>query len=156
MPGIAEEFISTVETALVLVPGLLDVPILGRILIALGFGHGNDNKALEQLEKLARDKQTERATRRDRNNRYLIKASDAMKCVEDNLMGGNILLAFGKGLVNAIIGRTGAFAPDLLVDQIWTCIEQNVLRQDTPRVKGQAKSKYIRPAVGHGHGRDRF
>jgi hypothetical protein len=148
-------FVDLVETVVTFAPALLEVPVLGRILIALGFGHTDETKAIEQLQELANKKKTDRKTRKERNNRYLLKASAAMQCVEDNLMGGEILFAFGKGLLNALTGRQ-EFAPDIILDKIWTCIEEHTLRQDTPRVKGQAKSKYIRPAKGHGHGRGHF
>jgi len=149
-------FLSIVETALVFAPELLEVPILGRILFALGFNKvPSDAGSLAQIERNAQINKTERATRRQRNNRYVIKAADAMACVEDVIMSPQFALAFGKGLVQMIIG--GQLLPgDILVDKIWTCIEENVLRQDTPRVRGQAKTKYIRPAEGHGHGRDHF
>lgn len=142
-----------VETALTFVPALLDVPVLGRILIALGFGKiPSDTRAMEELERNANKKKSERATRRERNNRYVIKASDAMQCVEDNIMSPQFALAFVKGVANMLIGRE-ALPGDILVDKIWTCIEENVLRQDTPRVKKETATKFHRPAVGHGTGR---
>jgi len=155
VPGIGEVIAGTVETALTFVPELLDVPIVGRLLLALGFGHGNDTKALEELERQATKKKTDRKTRIEKNARYVIKASKAMQCVEDNLMSGQLLLSIGKGIVNVVLGK-GTDAPDILIDKIWTCIEQNVLRQDTPRVKGTPRGKYVRPRKGHGHGRGKF
>ena len=118
-------------------------------------GGANETKALENLEEVIQKKKTERKTRVERNARYVIKASEAMLCVEKHLMDGKVLLAIGKGLVNAILGR-GADGPDLLLDAIWTCIEENVLRQDTPRVIGSPRGKYVRPRKGHGHGRGKF
>lgn len=155
MPGPVEIIIPIVETALTLLPGLAEVPILGRILIALAPGGGNDQKALEELQKQADAKKTDRQTTIDRNARYVLKASEAMKCVETHLMNGGFLLALGKGLANAILGRSGGFAPDLLLNDIFACIESKTLRQDTPRVIS-AKRIYHRPARGHGKGRKKF
>jgi hypothetical protein len=146
-------FIDIVETAVTFLPGLLEVPVLGRILIALGFGHGNDTQAIEQLQELADKKKTDRKTRRERNNRYVLKASDAMQCVEDNLMDGQILFAFGKGILNALVRGGSQDAADIILDKIWTCIEENTLRQDTARVAKETKTKFHRPALGHGTGR---
>ena len=143
------------EAALVVLPELVEVPILGRLLLSLAPAHGSDTKALEELIKQAERKKTERKTRIERNARYVLKASDAMQCVENALVDGKILLAFAKGLASIIWRGTGD-APDILINQIWTCIEEHVLRQDTPRVVGDHKSKYVRPRKGHGHGRGKF
>ncbi len=153
MPGIIEIGGEVAEVALTFIPGLAEVPILGRILLTMAPHGGNDIKALEELQKVADAKKTDRATRQQRNARYVLKASEAMKCVEVNLMNGGVLLAIGKGLINAVLGRAGA-GPDILLDRIYTCIEENVLRQDTPRVK-HTDPYFARPSKGHGHGRKR-
>jgi hypothetical protein len=155
VPGITEIGGELAEVALTFIPGLVDVPILGRILLVLSPGGGNDLKALEQLQKIADAKKTDRATRVAKNARYVLRASDAMKCVETNLMNGGVLLAIGKALINTVLGRPGSSGPDLLADRIFTCIEEHVLRQDTPRVKREGKF-YHRPSRGHGRGRGRF
>jgi hypothetical protein len=139
------------ETALVMMPELANVPILGRIIVAIAGGHISDGEAIEQLQELAEKKKTERKTRKEQNARYVLKASDAMECVEKGLMDGTFLLAIGRGIANAILGRPG-FAPDLILEQIWQCIEEHVLRQDTPRVKKDVIYS-ARPARGHGKGR---
>lgn len=135
-------------------PDLASIPVVGRILIAIAAGHGSDTEAVEKLQAEANKLKTQRQTRITRNGRYVLKASDAMKCVETHLMSGGVLLAFGKGLVNILTGKSGA-APDLLFDQIATCIEEHVLRQDTPRVISD-KRRYHRPSRGHGKGRGKF
>lgn len=157
MPGVVEIGGEIVEVALTFVPGLADVPVLGRILLALAPGGGNESKALEDLQKQAESKKTERDTRIKRNARYVIKASDAMECVQKNIMNGGFLLSIGKGIINTVLGKGGKLsAPDLMTDRIFTCIEEHVLRQDTPRVKGEPSGKYVRPRKGHGHGRGKF
>lgn len=153
--ALTEVIIKTVETALEFVPTLLEVPVLGRILVALGFGHPQDaTKALEELQKAADAEKKTRQKERDRHARYVLKASDALKCLEDNMMDGQILLDIGKGIVNTVLGK-GATAgtPDLIYRRIADCIIEHELRQDTPRVIGQPTSKYVRPRKGHGHGR---
>lgn len=151
---ISEIIPELVDAALVIEPALVDVPVLGKLLIFLQQGSGGETKALEKLEEIAKKKQTERKTRKQRNERYVLKASDAMDCVEKHLMSGGLLLSLGRGIVNALSGSGAGSAPDLLLDQIWTCIEEKVLRQDTPRVLVEVSGKeYHRPAKGHGHGR---
>lgn len=156
MPSVIDIVPATVETALVLAPELANIPVIGRLLLFVVGGKMPDGlHQVEALEDAAKKKKEDRATRKKRNARYVLKASDAMDCVEKNLMDGKLVLALGKGILNTILGR-GQFAPDLIVDQIWTCIEEHELRQDTPRVKSEEPRGYRRPAKGHGHGRGKF
>jgi hypothetical protein len=157
MPSPIEIIVPLVETAITIMPELLEIPILGRILISLAPNGGNDTKALEQLEKIAQQKKTDRETRRQRNERYVLKASDALDCCEKQIFSPAILFAMVKGLANAITGKPDTSA-DILYDQIATCIEEHVLRQDTPRSqpRAQRRGKYGRPAKGHGKGRGKF
>lgn len=157
MANVIELIPEAVEAAILLFPELVDIPIAGRILIAIAGKHPGEPNPVEELQKVADKKKTDRKTRIEHNARYVIKASEAMKCVEENLMNGQVLTSFLKGLVNAILGRTsGGSAPDILVEKIFTCIEEHVLRQDTPRVIGDHSSKYVRPRKGHGHGRGKI
>lgn len=142
-----------VEAVLSFAPGLVDIPVLGKILILFAPGGGDDLKAQEALEAAAKKTLKDRAERVQKNARYVLKASDAMKCVEDSLGNGGFLLALGKALVNQVAGRAaGVSATDLITDRIFDCIESKVLRQDSPRKAKQAKY-YGRPAGGHGKGR---
>lgn len=152
MPDLAEIGAEIVEVALTFVPSLEGIPVLGRILRILAPGGGNDFKAIEELERQAQLRKTERKTRIDRNNRYVLKASDAMQCVETNLMNGGVLLAIGKGVINAVLGKPGGDGADLLTDRIFTCIESKVLKQTSKRVTRSGKF-YHRPSKGHGKGR---
>lgn len=144
-----------VETALTFAPWLVDVPVLGRICLLLSPHGGNDLKALEELQRQADQKKTDRKTRVDQNARYVLKASDAMKCVEENICNGGVLLALGKAILNTLAGKGGAAAPDILTEKIFVCIESKTLRQDTPRRK-LTRTAYHRPARGHGRGRSTF
>jgi hypothetical protein len=77
-----------------------------------------------------------------------------MKCVEDNIMAGGILLAFGKGILQWARGAgAGANAADILVDRIFTCIESKVLKQTNRRTKRADHRYNKRPSRGHGYGR---
>ncbi len=157
MASVIEIVAPVVETAITILPELLDVPILGRILLTLAPGGGNDFKALEELQKVADKKKTDRKTRKERNARYVLKASDALECCEKQIYSAEILLAMAKGLANAILGKPTTSA-DILFDQIANCIEEHVLRQDTVRTqpRAQRRGKYGRPAKGHGKGRGKF
>lgn len=156
MPGVTEIGAEAAEAALTFAPWLVDVPVLGRILLVLSPGGGNEIQAMEELQKQAEKKKTDRKTQQDKNARYVLKASDAMKCVEDNLMSGGVLLAIGRSILNSVFRRSPVTGPDLLCDKIFECIISKTLRQDSPR---PAREKHIsnpRPAKGHGHGRTTF
>ncbi len=157
MPGVTEIGEIAAETILTVAPWLADVPVIGRILLFFSPGGGNDLKAQEQLEKEAQKKKQDNQTRTDRNARYVIKASEAMKCVDKTVNSGGVLLALGKAILNTIRGGTAApNAGDILTDRIFTCIEEHVLRQDTPRPKHKKTISNPRPARGHGKGRRSF
>jgi hypothetical protein len=155
MPGATEIATEAAEIALTYAPWLGDVPVIGRILILLSPGGGNDLKAQEELQKQADKKKQDNRTRIQRNGRYVLKASDAMNCVDKTVNSGGVLLALGKALLNTLRG-VGGNAGDILTDRIFLCIEENVLRQDTPRPKHPKTVKYPRPARGHGQGRRNF
>lgn len=145
-----------VETALTFAPWLTEIPVLGRILTLFAPGGGNEIKALEQLEAAALKRKQDRATRIKKNARYVLKASDAMQCVENSLGNGAFLLALGRALLNTVAGRsTGVSAPDLLTDKVFSCIESKVLKQTSKRVK-VTETFYHRPSKGHGKGRGSF
>lgn len=157
MPGVTEIGEIAAETLLTVAPWLADVPVIGRILFLLSPGGGNDLKAQEQLEKEAQKKKQDTQTRVKNNARYVLKASDAMNCVDKTVNNGGVLLALGKAILNTIRGGTAApNAGDILTDRIFVCIEEHVLRQDTPRPKHIKTTKYPRPARGHGKGRRSF
>src|SRR5262249_49997512 len=145
-----------VETALTFAPWLVDIPVLGRILLVFAPGGGNDLKALEALNAAAAKTKQDRATRIKRNARYVLKASDAMQCVESSLGNGAFLLALGRALLNQVAGRSaGVSAPDLIMNKIFDCIESKELSQKSKRVKEET-TYYARPSRGHGKGRTSF
>ena len=148
-------FETLVETALTFSPWLTDIPVLGRILTNFAPGGGNDLKALEQLQAAQIKKKSEVEARIKKNARYVLKASEAMKCVDSSLGNGAILLALGKAILNTVAGRPGGTAPDLLESKIFACIESKVLSQKSKRVKREG-SFYHRPSKGHGEGRGKF
>jgi hypothetical protein len=151
MAGIAEIGAALAEAALIVAPELVDIPVVGRILVALAAHSGGETKAIEELQNLLEKKKLDRQTRIQKNARYVLKASEAMKCVETHLLKPAVVVTLARGLIEALRGRdTSAF--DLLANDIFTCIEEHVLRQDTPRVIS-TKRQYHRPARGHGHGR---
>lgn len=151
MASIVEIGPALAEAALIVAPELLNVPLLGRIISVLAGRSGGEAKALESLQQTIEKKKTERKTRIERNARYVLKASDAMTCVEQHLLTPQIALTIGKGLIAALEGKDSS-AFDLLANDIFTCIEEHVLRQDTPRVIREARV-YHRPSRGHGKGR---
>jgi len=153
MAGATEAGAEVVQVILRFLPSLRSLPVIGRILVLFAGGDGGGEfQDLERAEALANKRKTERKTRIERNGRYVIKASDAMQCVEDNLNTGNMYLAIGKGVINAVGGLGYNDATEILNDRIFTCIESKVLKQTGKRVKKDVKY-FGRPAKGHGHGR---
>jgi len=142
-----------VETALTFAPWLENVPVLGRILRLIAPNGGDESKAVEDLLRQANKRKTDRRTRIERNNRYVLKASDAMQCVEDNLMSGAVWLALGRFFLNNVAGVAGSDAGEILIDKIFLCIESKVLKQTGRRKKKVGKTWVGRPAKGHGRGR---
>lgn len=146
-PGTIEEIIKVVVTVF---PVIEEVPVIGQIIKTLLPGGGDDFALQEQLQRQADKKKTERQTRTDRNARYVLKASDAMKCVEENLMKGGALLSLAKGIMDwALTGKNGPGNPDVLLDKIFACIESKELKQTGKRKKKTAPY-FGRPARGHG------
>jgi hypothetical protein len=136
-------------------PELADIPVLGRIAVLLsGTNQLNDTHALEEFQRAKDRQKAQREKERDDNSRYVIKVSEALKCVDDSLFNTGVLMAFLKGLVNVILGKTQTM-DDLMYDKIKTCILENRLRQDTPRVFSTT-GRYHRPSRGHGKGRSSF
>ncbi len=152
MPVI-EEVPQVVKTAVTLMPALQNIPGLGKIIIALNRVPNDDTKALEELKKQAdRGKRTREDTQK-KNSRYVIKVSEAMKCV-DKGFDANLVLTFLKSMGRILVGGQDSLA-DQMRNGIYQCLEENRLRQDTPRVL-QTKKRYHRPSKGHGHGRGHF
>ncbi len=139
-----------VEAALIVAPELIDVPVLGRVLLALTGGHPlNEHKALEDLQRSVDDQKKTRQKVRDRLGHRVIKVSDALKCVDDTLMSGNVLLLLGKAIVKNISGGQTDVGV-LQYDPIQRCMIQKMLSQSSKRSVGGWKQTLHRPAKGHG------
>ncbi len=158
MPSVIGEILEVgIGAAIEFAPFLLDIPILGRILSPFRFSRhpANEAKVIEQLQASQdKDKETRKKTKQ-RNARYVIKVSEAMECVEKHYGNGAALWEFVKAIGRAIAGSDTA-GTDVLMNEVFKCLEENRLRQDTPRVKGEPSGKYVRPRKGHGHGRGKF
>jgi hypothetical protein len=149
--GLVEEVPALVRTLITLAPALANVPILGRVIIALSAVKPiNEKKVLEELQ-AAKDKlRKQRKKLADDNNKYVIKVSDAMQCVEKNIDGA-LLRKIGSSIIDVLTGSPKDLGTEI-IDPINKCMLEERLRQDTPR-KGHRDSRIARPAKGHGHGR---
>lgn len=155
MPSVIEEIPEVVRVALIIMPELANIPVLGRIALLLSRGGElNDTKPLEEFDRAKERQKQTRERERKESARYVIKVSDALQCCEDSLFNSTVLLSFLKGLVNVIIGKTQTM-DDLMYDKIKLCMLEKRLRQDTPRVFSKT-FRYHRPSKGHGHGRKSF
>ncbi len=150
--AIAEIVSPIVEAALIIAPELLNVPVLGRVLIALTGGHpGSEHKALEDLQRSADDQKKARQKVRDRLGHRVIKVSDALQCAETTLFDGKLLLLVGKAIVKNISGAPTDVGA-LQYEPIERCMIQKMLSQSSTKKVGGWKQTYHRPAKGHGHG----
>jgi hypothetical protein len=152
-PAIAlvQEIPPIVRTLVTLAPALARVPILRGLIIALnGVKPINDKQVLEELQ-AAKDKLKKVRTKlADDNNKYVIKVSEAMKCVEDNV-SGKLLAGLGRAIIATLSGKAQDLGTEI-IDPINRCMIEKRLRQDTPR-KAHKESRIARPARGHGTGR---
>jgi len=157
MPNVIEIVSPLAESALVIAPALADVPILGRVIVALAGAHPlTETQAMEQMQKSLDAEKKLRQKELDDNNRYVVKVSDAIKCTQDHLLTPRIILDFGRGLFNALAGKqVDAGFAQIVYGKIRDCIISHSLRQDTPRVKIDTP-RYHRPSKGHGKGRKSF
>jgi hypothetical protein len=127
-----------IKVATTLIPGLATVPILGKIIPLLSSGTMDEFKAFEQYE-AEKEKSTARRTKlKKENNRYVIKVSEAMTCVEVQL-DGKLSLAFLKAAIKTILGGKGN-AFDTLFDPIAQCMVEKALQQKNARSIG----KYVK------------
>jgi hypothetical protein len=150
--GLVKEIPNVLKLAKTVLPTIGKVPVLGRIVSLLQVP---DNEA-EYLEVLKRESDKAKRTRkrkRDENNRYVIKVSDALQCVEDNFYDPKTAWTFVKGLLSGLAEGKGKTGFSALGDAVSECIIENALRQDTPRVKVDRKNWPHRPSKGHGYGK---
>lgn len=117
----------------------------------------NINPMNDADEARALNREFKRQPRKDgtKDSSQVVNLDQAIKCVEK--AGGN------GGLVSSVIRDcvlvllkggygSGDNTTEKLLNPIITCLRENALRQDTPRVKVDKKF-YHRPSKGHGKGR---
>jgi hypothetical protein len=114
------------------------VPLLGKIIPFLQAGELNEAKALEQLQSEMDKNKKQRTKARQEQNKHVIKISDAMQCVEENL-NGKFLLSIGRAVLNALTGKPDN-AGDILYDAIFQCMLSKALQQNNARSVG----KYVK------------
>jgi hypothetical protein len=150
--ALAEIVSPLVEAALVIAPELVDIPVLGRVLLALsGAKPLDDTKAIEQLQRQEEEAKKTRQKVRDRLGHRVIKVSDALDCVEKTLFDGRLLLLLGKAIIKTIAG-TSTQVGSLQYDPIAQCMIQKMLSQSGKKTLRSWKQPYHRPAIGHGKG----
>jgi hypothetical protein len=136
--GLVVEIPEIVKIATSFLPGLKNLPVLGKIIPLFSAGEMNEAKVMEQLEADANKSAKVRTKLKDDNNKRVIKVKDALECVENGL-SAKLSLAFLKGAMQVIVG-TKANAFDTLWDPIARCMIEKALQQDNRRSKG----KYVK------------
>jgi hypothetical protein len=141
-----------VEAALIIAPELLEIPVLGRILSGLaGAKPMNEAEALAKMQESLDQQKKTRQKVRDRLGHRVIKVSDALKCAEDTIFDGKLILRIGKAIIKNLAG-TPTDSGVLMYDPIEQCMIQKMLTQSRPKTLRSWKQNYHRPAKGHGRG----
>jgi hypothetical protein len=141
-----------VEAALIIAPELIDIPVLGRLLLALRGAHPIDElQAAEQLQKSQEDAKKTRQRVRDRLGHRVIKVSDALDCAEGTMFEGKLLLDLGKAIIKNIAG-TPTDIGQIQYDKVQECMVRKMLSQSGPKTLRGWKQPYHRPAKGAGRG----
>ncbi len=141
---LVEEIPAIVRTVVELAPQLKNVQFLRGLIVPLSKVPSNEHQALENLEADARKKKEERRKLKKKQNKHVIKVSDAMDCVEKYVYDGNVALDFGKALVSVITsGVTGSQTDlgDIMFGRISGCMIGKALQQKNKRRRGEYAKK---------------
>jgi hypothetical protein len=134
--GLVEEIPEIVKIATKFIPALRSIPLIGKVIPLLSAGEMNETKALEELQRRdERDKQ-KRTRLKNKYRSKVIKISDAMECVE-NEVDGKLLLVVGKAILSTITGSSSGNATQILFDKIAACMIEKALQQRNPRALGK-------------------
>ncbi len=145
---LVEEIPQIVKTIVELAPQLRNVQFLRGLIIPLSRVPSNEHEALEKLEADARKKKDERKKLKKKQNKHVIKVSDAMECVEKYVYDGKIALDFGRALISVISsGVTGSQTDlgDIMFGRISGCMIGKALQQKNPRRRGEYSKKKPQP-----------
>lgn len=137
---IVEEIPEIIKITTSFVPALQNIKLIRGLIVPLqNTGQFNETKALEELSSQRDKNQTERAKLKQKNNIHVIKISDAMTCVEQNLYEGKAAIAFAKALLSTITGQGQDFG-DVMFQKIAQCMIDKALQQKNSRSLG----KYVK------------
>jgi hypothetical protein len=139
-----------VKTAKAFVPQLGNIKLGSTVMILAALAAETDGALEFQISRHVQKKTKKQV----RDDSQVIKVSEAINCVDEQLRDPKVILRYAKAILSACLDP-GAGDLDLTADAA-KCIRENALRQDTVRVKGRYRSPWARPAVGHGHGRGKF
>lgn len=140
-----EDIPEVVKVAVGFVPALKNVRFIRGLIVPVnGVGQFNETQALEKLQSERAKNQEQRTKLKKKNNKHVIKISDAMKCVEDHCFDGAIGLAVGKAILKTLTsGVTGSTetAGDILFGRIAGCMIGKALQQRNARRRGEYSKK---------------
>jgi hypothetical protein len=139
-----EEIPSVVKTVVELAPALKNIQLIRGLIIPLSKVPSNETEALEKLQADANKKKEERRKLKKKQNKRVIKVSDAMECVEKYAYDGKIALDFGKALISVITsGITGTQTDlgDIMFGRMSGCMIGKALQQNNKRRSGEFKKK---------------
>jgi hypothetical protein len=125
-----------------LFPALKTLPIVRGLAIPINDVQGITDPELAR--NLAR-KTTIKKERSFNDETAVIKVSEAIKCIEEKFNDTTLLKEFILVAAQQIIGDAETTAAQAIADRMGTCIRENSLRQDTPRVR-RTKRYSARPS----------
>lgn len=120
----------------------------------------NINPINEAQEAEALNREFKRQPRKDqtKDSSQVINLDRAIKCVEESGGKGGLVSRVIRDCILVLLkggyGK-GDNTTEKLLNPIISCLRENALRQDTPRVLATSRY-YQRPARGHGRGRKSF
>lgn len=121
-----------VRAATTVAPALKDVRILRGFVAPLQGSGFSEATAVQELQAAINKRVKTRRKLRDQMKKRVLKVSDAMDCVENNVGNGKIALSFGRALVDVLAGGTGGNI-ELLLDAVNKCLIEHALPQTAKR-----------------------
>lgn len=117
----------------------------------------NPMNEAEEARALSREFKRQPRTDGTKDSSQVVNLDRAIKCVEEAGGKGGLVAKVVRKCVVVLLrgGQPGSNVTEDLLNPIVTCLRENALRQDTPRVV-RTERAYQRPRKGHGHGRKGF
>ena len=127
-----------VKVVTTMVPAVKNLRLVRGLIVPLeGAGTMNEAKAIEELQGNVEKRKQQREKARNKQNKRVIKINDAMKCIEDQIGQGQLLIDFGKAILSTITSSRGQDMMDLISGRVLACMISKALQQNNKRTRGK-------------------